>query len=139
MRKLILGAGIVFLVSVCTAADGPTTRYLTVPFANLEITDGTMPPESQLRSLLQEQFRRDVYRWGTPTTGGTLRVRLDQPGTADLVFEFHESGPRWSHLYLVVKTDAAGPITGRCEFFVEGKPESKSSFGFRVPSNANTV
>ena len=68
-----------------------------------------------------------------------MAVRLDQPGMADFVFESHESGPRWSHLYLVAKTNLPGPITGRCDYVIESQPEVKGSFRFRVPSELNTT
>jgi hypothetical protein len=141
MPMRAFSASIVGVIALLAhAGDEPATRYLTAPVNRLEILEGSLPTDVGAHSYLVEQFEREVYRWGRPLARGFFRVRLDQPGEADLIFASSGMRPYWSEVYLVLKTTSAGPITGRCSYgSLEGNQVPGASFRFRVPANVNTV
>lgn len=131
-----------FVTSIVVAADQPQPRFFTVPIEKLEFTQGAIPPNARAWEFLAE--RRDPHdHWNalwnrSQSDRGFLRFQLDQPGEVELVVEQTNPGPNWQQVFIVGKSSSRGPITGRCEYGLDGKPESRGSFQFRIPADANT-
>jgi hypothetical protein len=144
MRSFV-GGGIVFaaLMTFAPAADQPPARFFTVPIDKLEITEGSLPSDGLAWEFLAE--RRDPHdHWNALSNGsksdrGYMRFQLDQPGEVEIIVEKTNANPSWPHVFLAVKSSAQGPMTGRCDFGLDRKRESRGTFRFRLPADANTV
>jgi hypothetical protein len=140
MRTCTWAFGVTVVIGfAATAGEEGAPRYFTAPVSQLEILEGSLPPEMHAHLLLASHFEREIYTWGRPPERGFFKVRLDRTGDCDLILAARGTGPNWSDVFVVLRTTSPGPITGRCEFGVEGKPEFKGSFRFRVPPRANAV
>lgn len=114
-------------------AAEPPARFFTCPVDQLEILEGkliaprygNLPVHGDAVDVLPDSSAKRP-----------LQVRLDGPGAVELVVESASGRVDWKHVFLAVRSDGRGAVTGS---FVYWKGDQKQTVKWRLPAGANTT
>lgn len=127
-------AGLLVVCGISLSATDSQPRYFTCPVSRLEILEGTLPlPRYGNQPVFGEAVDLFQDRW---TKFGPLRMDLDGPGAIEVVIQSGSGAVRWEDVFLAIKTERAGPITGTFKYW---KEEQLQTVRWRLPKEANTT
>src|SRR5262245_2517408 len=131
-RPIIASLLVVCGISLWATDSQP--RYLTCPVSRLEILEGTLPqPRYGNKPVHGDAVDLFQDRW---TKYGPLRMELDGPGAIEVVIQSGSGAVRWEDVFLAIKTERAGPVTGSFKFWID---DQLQTVRWRMAKDANTT